>query len=73
MALQERQSAGNNLRSKLGHYSGAMFYYEGEWYWGVDRLYHLEARLKSLGADKSPDQPPLYPLTAIQLVVTQAH
>ena len=60
-SLQERQSAGNNLRSKLGHYSGAMFYYEGEWYWGVDRLYHLEARLKSLGADKSPDQPPLYP------------
>ncbi len=60
-SLQERQSAGNNIRSKLGHYSGAMFYYEGEWYWGVDRLYHLEARLKSLGADKSPDQPPLYP------------
>ena len=60
-SLQERQSAGNNLRSKLGHYSGAMFYYEGEWYWGVDRLYHLEARLKSLGADKSPDQPTLYP------------
>ena len=60
-SLQERQTAGNTLRSKLGHYSGAMFYYEGEWYWGVDRLYHLEARLKSLGADKSPDRPPLYP------------
>ena len=60
-SLQERQAAGNTLRSKLGHYSGAMFYYEGEWYWGIDRLYHLEARLKSLGADKSPDQPPLYP------------
>ena len=40
-SLQERQSSGNNLRNKLGHYSGAMFYYEGEWYWGVDRLYHL--------------------------------
>ena len=60
-SLHERQAAGNTLRSKLGHYSGAMFYYEGEWYWGIDRLYHLEARLKSLGADKSPDQPPLYP------------
>ena len=53
--------AGTELRAQLKHYSGAMFYYEGEWYWGVDRLYHLEARLKSLGADKSPDQPPLYP------------
>ena len=60
-SLHERQAAGNTLRSKLGHYSGAMFYYEGEWYWGIDRLYHLEARLKSLGADKSPDRPPLYP------------
>ena len=59
-SLRERQADGNSLRRKLGHYSGAMFYYEGEWYWGVDRLYHLEARLKSLGADKSPDQPPLY-------------
>ena len=59
-SLQERQAVGNTLRGKLGHYSGAMFYYEGEWYWGIDRLYHLEARLKSLGADKSPDQPPLY-------------
>ena len=22
-----------------------MFHYGGEWYWGVDRLYHLEQRL----------------------------
>lgn len=38
------------LRHKLGHYLGAMFYYEGEWYWGIDRLHHLEARLDALGA-----------------------
>lgn len=60
-SLRERQAAGNALRSKLGHYSGAMFWYEGEWYWGVDRLYHLEARLAALGADKTPGEAPLYP------------
>jgi 2-hydroxychromene-2-carboxylate isomerase len=38
-------SAGNALRKKRRHYSGGMFWYAGEWYWGVDRLYHLERRL----------------------------
>ena len=38
------------LRARLVHYLGATFYYGGEWYWGVDRLYHLEKRLQSLGA-----------------------
>ena len=35
---------------KLGHYSCATMYYEGEWYWGVDRLHYLTARLDELGA-----------------------
>ena len=43
---------GNARREKLGHYSGAMFYYGGEWYWGVDRVYHLEERLVELVAGK---------------------
>ncbi|TNF85977.1 MAG: 2-hydroxychromene-2-carboxylate isomerase [Gammaproteobacteria bacterium] len=38
-------ATGNAAREKLGHYAGAMFYFEGEWYWGVDRLRLLEARL----------------------------
>lgn len=42
--------AGSTLRRRLGHYLGAMFHYGGEWYWGVDRLWHLERRLQSLGA-----------------------
>jgi 2-hydroxychromene-2-carboxylate isomerase len=46
-------TAGNALRTKLRHYSGAMFWYAGEWYWGVDRLYHLESRLIRLGASKT--------------------
>jgi 2-hydroxychromene-2-carboxylate isomerase len=41
--------ASTALRQKLGHYLGATFYYAGEWYWGIDRLHHLERRLQALG------------------------
>ncbi len=40
----------NALRQRWGHYLGATFYYGGEWYWGIDRLYHLEQRLRDVGA-----------------------
>ena len=43
----------NALRKKLGHYLGATFFYAGEWYWGIDRLHHLERRLQSLGAQRA--------------------
>lgn len=33
----------------LGHYQGGMLHYGGEWYWGLDRLHYLEARLSDLG------------------------
>lgn len=52
---------GSALLKKLGHYSGACFYYGGEWYWGVDRLFHLEQRLRDLGICKDPDAPYLVP------------
>ena len=29
-------AAGTQLRREMKHYSGAMFYYGGEWYWGAD-------------------------------------
>lgn len=48
----ERIAAGTARRAELGHYSGAMFYCEPEWYWGVDRLHYLEARLAGLGRDR---------------------
>ena len=32
-----------------GHYLSAMLHYGGEWYWGLDRLAHLERRLNDLG------------------------
>ena len=40
---------GAALRKQLGHYLGATLYFEGEWYWGVDRLHYLEARLAKAG------------------------
>jgi 2-hydroxychromene-2-carboxylate isomerase len=46
--VQAHQNASDALRSKWGHYLGATFYYGGEWYWGIDRLYHLELRLQAL-------------------------
>ncbi len=52
--LAQRRRSGTDRRERLGHYSGAMFHYGGEWYWGVDRLYHLEERLTEFGARKSP-------------------
>ncbi|MFM7625526.1 MAG: 2-hydroxychromene-2-carboxylate dehydrogenase, partial [Gammaproteobacteria bacterium] len=45
---------GARLRARLGHYLGAMFHFEGEWYWGIDRLHHLETRLQSLGLARRP-------------------
>ncbi|MEI6733127.1 MAG: DsbA family protein [Comamonadaceae bacterium] len=46
-------TAANALRKRLGHYLGATFYYGGEWYWGIDRLHHLERRLQELGTARS--------------------
>ena len=53
---EARLNVASALRTQLKHYSGAMFHYEGEWYWGVDRLHYLEARLAELGADRQSDQ-----------------
>lgn len=46
--VEAHLAAANALRQRLGHYLGATFYYGGEWYWGIDRLYHLEHRLQAL-------------------------
>jgi 2-hydroxychromene-2-carboxylate isomerase len=54
---EARLDVATALRAQLKHYSGAMFHYEGEWYWGVDRLHYLEARLAELGADRQSNQP----------------
>tara|TARA_Y100001970_G_scaffold41789_1_gene51905 strand:- start:14218 stop:15558 length:1341 start_codon:yes stop_codon:yes gene_type:complete len=45
--------AGNKKRKKVGHYLGGVFNYEGENYWGLDRLLHLEERLTAMKLDKN--------------------
>ncbi|MFP6664509.1 MAG: DsbA family protein [Deltaproteobacteria bacterium] len=47
-------AAGNQERRRLRHYNAATFYFEGEWYWGVDRLHYLEQRLIDDGARRGP-------------------
>lgn len=66
--VRSRLEAGSRRRAELKHYGGAMFWYEGEWYWGVDRLYHLEARLRSLGALREQSLPPIAPRPTIPAV-----
>jgi len=46
-------TAYSSLR-KAGHYQGAMFAYGGDWYWGIDRLPYLEARLREDTATSPP-------------------
>ena len=46
-------SSNSKLRKKFGHYLGGIFVYEGECYWGIDRLPLLEKRLKKLGLRKN--------------------
>ena len=45
----ETREQADKLRKRLGHYLGATLWFGGEWYWGVDRLHHLEKRLQDLG------------------------
>ena len=44
-----------------------MFYYGDEWYWGVDRLYHLEKRFIDLGLNKLNNANLKYPRPDLDL------
>lgn len=55
-ATAARLAEGEALQRRLGHYAGGMFYYGGEWYWGVDRLYHLEQRLRDRGPGNEEEE-----------------
>ena len=46
---REAVRRGDALRERLGHYLGGMFHFEGEWFWGIDRIRLLEARLMAEG------------------------
>jgi 2-hydroxychromene-2-carboxylate isomerase len=58
--------AGAARRRKLGHYLGATLYFEGEWYWGIDRLTHLERRLRSEGLAHDTAAPLFAPVPDVE-------
>jgi 2-hydroxychromene-2-carboxylate isomerase len=58
---------GAELRESRGHYLGATFSFEGEWYWGVDRLHYLEARLRGQGLARDETASAICPVKDIEL------
>lgn len=58
---------GDALRVQYGHYLGGMIYFEGEWYWAIDRLHHLEARWHAMGLASAAGCPALFPAPALRL------
>lgn len=59
-AVQAHRARANALRERLGHYLGATLHYGDEWYWGLDRLHHLERRLRELGVASLDGTPLLF-------------
>ena len=64
--LRQHREAANALRQRMGHYLGATFHFGGEWYWGLDRLHHLEQRLLDLGAQRPGVEGVMFPARADQ-------
>ena len=60
-------AAGDAKRKEFGHYLSAMFYFEGEWYWGIDRLHYLETRLREIGLDTTPEKSAIAPYRDLTL------
>jgi 2-hydroxychromene-2-carboxylate isomerase len=46
-------AANYDALERAGHYQPGMLQYGGDWYWGVDRLCHLEARFHREGVEGS--------------------
>jgi 2-hydroxychromene-2-carboxylate isomerase len=59
-------ASGQALRVRLGHYLGAMLWFDGEWFWAVDRLPHLQRRLVELGLGLVANAPPVLPQREVQ-------
>jgi 2-hydroxychromene-2-carboxylate isomerase len=57
-------------RRRLGHYLPAMWQYRGEWFWALDRLDFLQARLKADSVLR--DEAPLSPVDPAQLPAAPA-
>lgn len=66
-ALAGRLQDNEHLRQHLGHYQGCMVYFRGDWFWGVDRLDHLERILLREGRARGNHEPLLYNRTWAEL------
>ena len=71
-AVRHALRQGEALRRQLGHYRGGMLHFEGEWYWGVDRLCRLEERLVAEGFSRAPNAPPCVPRPTAQAAAAPA-
>lgn len=71
-ATPEDLAHGAATRKRLGHYLGATLYFEGEWYWGLDRLHYLESRLHEAGLSVS-DSPASQPLHIFPVPTLHMH
>jgi 2-hydroxychromene-2-carboxylate isomerase len=65
-AAEAAIAEGTARRTALGHYSGGMLHYGDEWYWGADRLHHLEGRLVAYGARREGKSELVCPRPAIE-------
>lgn len=66
-AIEIAYQRGAKRLAAVNHYSGGVFHYGGECYWGVDRLFYLEERLRELGVGEVSDEPYLAPRPAIDV------
>lgn len=53
--IDQHLMANEKRLADQGHYMSAMLKYAGEWYWGLDRLDHLEKRLLQLSLGPNTD------------------
>ena len=63
-AFDSSLEEGETRRKKLGHYLSAMLWFEGEWFWGLDRLDHLERRLLKIGCQNDQHESVTFHRTA---------
>jgi 2-hydroxychromene-2-carboxylate isomerase len=50
---QATLSENEAMLRRLGHYQGTMIWYLGDWFWGLDRLDHLERSLTKQGLKRN--------------------
>jgi 2-hydroxychromene-2-carboxylate isomerase len=72
-ATRKSMAEAAKLRAGKGHYLGATFHFEGEWYWGVDRLHYLERRLREQGLGRGGEAAPLAPVRDVELKARPAN